>query len=117
MKSSGRNGRNRNADTAVDCGATYITEEKMQAKIAEVTPDRKEQIEGMNFGAFTEYVAFSLPKFCMVRNGALNLLPSLEQSIRDDMQIVKAWPGLKGDVNVLGYVYDLADGLVKEVKP
>ena len=53
----------------------------------------------------------------MVRKGSLNLLPSPEQSVRDDMKVVKAWPGLKSDVNVLGYVYDLADGLVKEVRP
>ena len=53
----------------------------------------------------------------MVRRGLLNLVLSPEQSVRDDMQLVKNWPGLKSDVNVIGFVYDIADGIVKEVKP
>ena len=41
---------------------------------------------------------------------------SLQQSVREDMEIVRSSPYLKKDLKVLGYVYDITHGTVEEVK-
>lgn len=40
----------------------------------------------------------------------------MEQSVRDDIALLKAEPLLADDINVLGYVLDLETGLLSEVK-
>lgn len=45
----------------------------------------------------------------------LRLLPSLTDTVQEDMAILKASPYFKNDVTVLGYVFDLEKGTLAEV--
>lgn len=49
----------------------------------------------------------------------LSFLPfrSLEESVRDDLQLYRASPLVRQDVPVRGFVYDVATGLLREVPP
>ena len=44
------------------------------------------------------------------------LLPSMAESVKEDMRELRACPYFKKDVNVLGYVFDLENGSLAEVK-
>ena len=39
---------------STDCGATHVTDEAIKEKLASRLPDRKDEIEAMNFGAITK---------------------------------------------------------------
>ena len=43
-------------------------------------------------------------------------VPSLRQSVKDDMDVVKSSPYLNSDLRVVGFVYDITHGDVIEVK-
>ncbi len=45
----------------------------------------------------------------------LRLLPSLTDTVQEDMAILKASPYFKNDVTMLGYVFDLEKGTLAEV--
>jgi len=43
-------------------------------------------------------------------------LHSIEQSVRDDIALLKAEPLLSDEINVIGYVLNLENGLLEEVR-
>lgn len=75
-----------------DCGLATITDEQVRAKLTDA------------YGAAAEgFVAHTYA--------------DLEQSVRDDVAVVRHAPLLPGDVEVTGWVYDVASGRLDEVDP
>ena len=75
-----------------DCGLTHTSDESIRARLKDRAPEKAQEIDGMEFQAFRD----------------------MHQSVRHDMDVLKASPYL--DIQVLGYVYDVAHGTVEEVK-
>ena len=42
--------------------------------------------------------------------------PSIEESVKEDMKVIKKDPYLPKDIEVVGYVYDVFTGKTKEVE-
>jgi carbonic anhydrase len=77
-----------------DCGMLTFTNDVIRAKLAEDL--------GPAAGAAAQAVDF-LP------------FPDLEQSVRDDLEIIRSSPLLRKDVPVTGFVYDVTTGRLQRV--
>jgi carbonic anhydrase len=77
-----------------DCGMLTFTNDVIRAKLAEDL--------GPAAGAAAQSVDF-LP------------FPDLEQSVRDDLEIIRSSPLLRHDVPVTGFVYDVTTGRLQRV--
>ena len=98
-----------------DCGMTYVSAEGLSKRLEDKVPEKKGEIEGMEWGEFTEW-AHLRPLGSEMLHVLMLDIRSLEQSVRDDVEIVKSSPYLSKDLKVLGFVYDIAHGTVEEVK-
>ncbi|KAK0515179.1 hypothetical protein JMJ35_002558 [Cladonia borealis] len=77
-----------------DCGMTHITDEEIKTKLKERAPEKARDIEGMEFGEITD----------------------LKKAVSEDMKILKASPYLSKSVKVLGFLFDIFDGTLEEIK-
>lgn len=78
-----------------DCGVTHFHNSDVKKALLEISPDAKELIEPMQFGE--------------IKN-------SIEESIREDIAILKASPLIKNSTQIVGLLYDINTGLLREVK-
>ncbi|MCJ1469412.1 hypothetical protein MMC07_008045 [Pseudocyphellaria aurata] len=76
-----------------DCGLTHLSDEGIRKALTEKVPSNAEEIKGMKFGAIKD----------------------IDQNLLDDVAIIKASPYLAKDLQVLGYVYEMETGLLREV--
>jgi len=78
-----------------DCGATHFTDDMIRTSLKKRLPDHDE-IDNMTFGAVSD----------------------LEQSIRDDLAILKASPLMRKELldRSVGFIYDIKTGKVNPVK-
>lgn len=75
-----------------DCGLLHTSDESIRAKLKKRAPEKASEIDGMGFELFKD----------------------VHESVRHDIGVVKASPYL--NVQVLGYIYDITNGTVEEVK-
>jgi carbonic anhydrase len=80
-----------------DCGQTHVLDQEVRDNIVRVHPELADEVKDMPFGEIPE--------------------GQLEQTIRDDIKILKETPLLRDEINVLGLKLDLETGLLSEVKP
>ncbi|RDW61495.1 carbonic anhydrase-6 [Coleophoma crateriformis] len=78
-----------------DCGALSFTEDMIKNRLKERLPEKGEEIDGMVFGAIN----------------------NLEQSVRDDLDILRASPYIRKELaeKCIGFVYDIKTGLITPV--
>lgn len=82
-------------------------------KMKEQVPEKAMEVEGMRFGEFKEYVtrvSFYTKMFAKAGDD------SPYESIKEDVGILKRSPFVGKRVEVLGFVFDVKHGTVKEVK-
>ncbi|KAF2462451.1 hypothetical protein BDY21DRAFT_14853 [Lineolata rhizophorae] len=77
-----------------DCGMMFIADSKVKKMLEERRPDLRQEIDGMKFGEFS----------------------NVDESVRKDMEVVKAFPHLRKDTKVLGYSLDMTTGKLRKVK-
>ena len=75
-----------------DCGLVHSSDESIRAKLKERAPEKAKEIDDMKFELFKD----------------------VHQSVRHDMDVVKASPYL--NLQVLGFIYDITHDTVEEVK-
>lgn len=57
----------------------------------------------------------SVELICVGMNPIL-MACSLSQSVKDDLEIMDSNPLVRKDIKILGFIYDITDGTVKQVK-
>lgn len=77
-----------------DCGLTHITDEEIKTKLKKRAPEKARDIEGMRFGEITD----------------------LKKAVSEDMEILKTSPYLSKSLKVLGFLFDIFDGTLEEIK-
>ena len=100
------------SSTLLDCGALAFTDEQVREDLRKRQPNEK-SIDTTDFGTITEY-AFSLR---VVIPQSLTF-PSLEQSVKDDLAVIKGSPLMRKELaeRSYGFIYDIKTGLVSPLK-
>ena len=92
---------------------THITDEEIKTNLKERAPEKARDIEGMEFGEIKEYVM----RFMLTPSRSADIEPhSLKRAVSEDMEILKASPYLSKNVKVLGFLFDIFDGSLEEIK-
>lgn len=77
-----------------DCGLSAISNDQIRARIADELGKEAAQVaEGMDFLPFTD----------------------LEQSVREDVDLIRSSPLIADDVSVNGFIYDVRTGRLRQV--
>lgn len=79
-----------------DCGLTHFHDKTVQDALTEISPDKQDDFRQMKFGEITG---------------------SIEDSVREDVAMLKASPLIKKDTRIVGLKYDVWTGLLTEVDP
>jgi len=77
-----------------DCGVTHTSDAEIRKELKELAPQESSSIETMKFGE--------------IKN-------SIEDSVREDVEILKASPLIKKDIQIIGLKYDIKTGLLENV--
>ncbi|KAG9238931.1 carbonic anhydrase [Amylocarpus encephaloides] len=77
-----------------DCGMTHFHDDVVQQALIEIAPEEKATIEGMKFGE--------------IKN-------SIEDSVREDMAMLRASPLITKSTQIVGLAYDIKTGVLTEV--
>ncbi|KAF2498717.1 carbonic anhydrase [Lophium mytilinum] len=77
-----------------DCGMIHWHDADVKEALVEVAPEEKESIEASKFGEITS---------------------SLEESIREDIGILRASPLIKKSTQIVGVKYDISTGVLSVV--
>lgn len=82
--------------------------------LKERVPDKAAEIDQMKFGEILEYETSPPPDG--YRMAMLTVRRSVDESIREDLKVLRESPYLSKDLNILGYSLDIHTGLLTEVK-
>ncbi|EHK48422.1 hypothetical protein TRIATDRAFT_191312 [Trichoderma atroviride IMI 206040] len=74
-----------------DCGMTHFHDADIKKALVEIAPQEKTSIEASKFG-------------------------EIKNSIREDIELLKASPLIKDDTQIIGLAYDTATGALTEVE-
>ncbi|KAF2096246.1 carbonic anhydrase [Rhizodiscina lignyota] len=77
-----------------DCGMTHFHDADIRKALIEVAPEEKETIDASKFG---------------------EIKGTIEESIREDLAILRASPLIKKTTQLVGLKYDIATGVLSEV--
>ncbi|TVY54111.1 Uncharacterized protein LCER1_G007010 [Lachnellula cervina] len=77
-----------------DCGMTHFYDDDVKKALFKLSPEEKVAIEDMKFGEIKE---------------------GIENSIREDVAILKASPLIKKSTQIIGIAYDIMTGVLTEV--
>ncbi|KAJ5133626.1 hypothetical protein N7448_001353 [Penicillium atrosanguineum] len=77
-----------------DCGMTHFHDAYIKKALLEIAPQEEELIEASKFGEITN---------------------SIEDSIREDIAILKASPLIKKSTRFIGLKFDISTGLLTEI--
>ncbi|KAK3117104.1 hypothetical protein LTR53_001833 [Teratosphaeriaceae sp. CCFEE 6253] len=77
-----------------DCGMTHYHDSAVKKALLEIAPEAKEDIEGRSFGEISG---------------------SIEDSVKEDIALLKASPLIKNSTNLLGLKYDIDTGVLSVV--
>jgi carbonic anhydrase len=94
----------------LDCGMAHFHDKNIKEALIGLVPEEEENIEGMKFGEIIESVFLGVE----TRLGA-NGTSSLEDSVREDIAILKASPLIKESTRIVGLVFDISTGILTEV--
>jgi len=78
-----------------DCGMTHFHDDAVKEALIEIAPHEKDRIQASKFGEI---------------NG------SIDESLREDLAILKASPLIKKETQIIGLKYDINTGLLTEVE-
>jgi carbonic anhydrase len=78
-----------------DCGGLNTTDQEVREKLQERAPAHKHEVGDAWFGTFRDL--------------------GLEESVRVDVQAVREWAFLPKEAKVVGYVFEVETGKVREV--
>jgi carbonic anhydrase len=78
-----------------DCGGLNTTDQEVREKLQERAPEHKHEVEGTWFGTFRDV--------------------GLEESVKVDVQAVREWVFLPKEAKVVGYMFEVETGRVREV--
>ncbi|KAH6663511.1 carbonic anhydrase [Halenospora varia] len=78
-----------------DCGMSHFHDSDIKKALLEVAPEAKTTIEAMGFG---------------------EIKGSIEDTIREDIALLKASPLIKKTTQIIGLAYDIKTGILTEVK-
>lgn len=78
-----------------DCGLTHFNDKAVQDALVELAPDHVDSIRGSKFGEITG---------------------SIEESILEDVAMLKASPLIRKDTQIVGLKYDVWTGTLSEVE-
>ncbi|KAH8601527.1 hypothetical protein B0O99DRAFT_588725 [Bisporella sp. PMI_857] len=78
-----------------DCGLTHFHDEQIKAALTELAPDEKSSIEAMKFG---------------------EIKGTIEDSIREDLAILRDSPLIKKTTQIVGLKLDIKTGILTEVR-
>jgi carbonic anhydrase len=96
-----------------DCGLTHYKDEDIKNKLLEIAPKEKDLIDKSNFGE----IAGSYVKSCQLSPRVIvDSFCSIEESLREDIALLKASPLIRKDTQIVGLKYDINTGVVSEVK-
>ncbi|KAJ5628758.1 hypothetical protein N7490_010986 [Penicillium lividum] len=78
-----------------DCGLTHFHDADIKQALLEIAPHEKELIKASEFGE--------------IKN-------SIEDSIREDIALIRASPLIKKNIQILGLAFDTSTGLLTEIE-
>ena len=78
----------------VDCGMTHFNDTDIKQALLEIAPSDEANIKAANFGEITR---------------------GIEESIREDIILLKASPWIKDTTQIIGLKYDIDTGLLSEI--
>ncbi|KAH8648753.1 carbonic anhydrase [Tricladium varicosporioides] len=78
-----------------DCGMSHFHDSDIKKALLEIAPEAKTTIEAMKFGEIKD---------------------SIEDTIREDIALLKASPLIKKTTQIIGLAYDIKTGILTEVK-
>jgi carbonic anhydrase len=115
------NGRNTVGAIAVvhhsDCGLINFSNSEVGSLLVEragLSGERAEECRHLDFGSRKEYVNLASSVHGLLANFACSF-PTVEDSLKEDLQIIKNDPYLPKDIEVIGYKHDVFTGKTVEV--
>lgn len=89
----------------------FTTDNEVREKISKRAPEHAGTVKDKWFGTFRQWA------FAIVEVDVVLILCSLglEESIRQDVATIKAWPFLPTQTKVVGYAFEVETGRVREV--
>ncbi|KAN0117013.1 carbonic anhydrase [Hyaloscypha variabilis] len=78
-----------------DCGMTHFHDDAIKDALLQIAPEEKVKIETLKFG---------------------EIKGSIEESIREDLALIRASPLIKKTVQVVGLKYDIHTGVLSQVE-
>lgn len=89
----------------------HFYDDKIREELIKVAPEEKESIDGMKFG---EIIKLACPSGNDLDNCA-NSWYSIEQSIKEDLALLRASPLIKKTTQLVGLKLDFATGVLTQV--
>ena len=80
--------------TIIDCGMTHFNDSDIKKALLEIAPSDEVNIKAASFGG---------------------IIRGVEESVREDVALLKASPWIKDSTNIVGLKYDIDTGLLSEV--
>jgi len=78
-----------------DCGMTHFHDDAIKEALLQIAPEEKASIEASKFG---------------------EIKGSIEESIREDLALIRASPLIKKTTQVVGLKYDIHTGVLSQVE-
>ncbi|KAL2856709.1 carbonic anhydrase [Aspergillus pseudodeflectus] len=80
-----------------DCGGLFTTDDEVRSKLCQRSPIHASTIKDKWFGTFRDV--------------------GLDESIRQDVGVIRNWPFLRAEALVIGYALDIETGALRSVVP
>jgi carbonic anhydrase len=106
--------------TVPDCGMSHVSDEECRQHLMKIVPENeKEAIRGEKFGEIRDRYVFILvsPSLCHLLETVLTLrrFRNFEDSIKEDVRILRESTWIKKDTRIVGLMYDTHTGGFKEI--
>jgi carbonic anhydrase len=95
-----------------DCGLTHFHDEDVRKALIELDPEGEKRIKESQFGEIT---GLYVPLYGQGIRSTADTSCRIEESLREDVALLKASPFIRKDTQIVGLKYDIKTGVLSQV--
>ena len=98
-----------------DCGLTHYHDSDIKKALSEIAPTESDKWQNSSFGEITKGYVIQAYGPHEAWNDTNYLITSVEASVAEDLELLRASPLIKTNTQLVGLVYDIETGLLSQV--
>ena len=94
---------------------THFHDSAIKKALVEIAPGEKESIDGSKFGEIIGSWVFLFHDMSILQDLVMTSYCRIEESVLEDLEILRASPLIKKDTQIVGLKYDIHTGVLTQV--